>query len=464
MTRVDRLYARLPVPLQHAAVSAFGYQWRWRRHGGRFGEYRAGFVERERFRPADWRDWQDARLRQMLAVAGRTPHYTAAWDALAAPVEEGEAVHALARLPITSKEAVRRRPEDFCPGGRPPSGATSVATSGTTGTPLTLYYSRDDLRRSQAARDARYHTFAGVGWHLPRATFSGRLVEPDPSSRGPFHRYNHAERQLYFSPYHLADANAGPYLDALWRHRPRWMHGYASAIHELAMLATRAGVEPPPLLGIVTIAEPLPDDARRTIERVFRCRVTEEYGLAEEVCLGLRCPLGRLHMFPDVGIVEILDERGVPCRPGMVGEIVATGLVRQTQPLIRYRTGDLAAWSAEGCPCGREMPTLEALYGRVDDVVVGTDGRRVGRLSTVPKGLGEIQAMQFVQTVPGAVSVRVVADDPIGERLRDEIERRLRDRLGAELAVDVRRVPELERTARGKVPLVFSSVSNRAGG
>ena len=63
---------------------------------------------------------------------------------------------------------------------------------------------------------------------------------------------------------------------------------------------------------------------------------------------------------PAVGIVEILREDGSPCAPGEVGEIVATGLLNDAMPLIRYRLGDYAAWSeAEQCALRQPQPILE---------------------------------------------------------------------------------------------------------
>ena len=60
------------------------------------------------------------------------------------------------------------------------------------------------------------------------------------------------------------------------------------------------------------------------------------------------------------------------------GEVVCTGLQNTLQPLIRYLIGDTARWALErSCPCGRRLPILEGIDGRVEDSCYTRDGRRV---------------------------------------------------------------------------------------
>jgi phenylacetate-CoA ligase len=287
------------------------------------------------------------------------------------------------------------------------------------------------------------------------------VVEPDPDSTGPFHRYNAAERQTYLSPYHLGPDTVDQYIDALRRSDCQWIEGYASATHDIAHMALERGIECPRLRAIITTAEPSSMRLREDVRRAFGCRAHEDYGLVEEACMALECEHGALHAFPDSGYVEILDEDGQPCPPGEFGEIVATSFVRLAQPFVRYHTGDVAAWRAEPCACGRAMPVFESVEGRLDDIVVGADGRRVGRLSTVPKHLEGVVFTQFVQERPGAVLVRVVAEGDLRPDVREELLRRLETRLGSETDIEIEQVDELERTARGKMRAVVSSVAQR---
>ncbi|HEY5294654.1 MAG TPA: AMP-binding protein [Gaiellaceae bacterium] len=318
------------------------------------------------------------------------------------------------------------------------------------------YHSTDDLRRGLALREARYLSFAGVGHAMPRVTFGGRSIETQRRRAGPFHRVNLAERQIYFSVYHLSAETVPEYVRILRRHKPRWLTGYASTIADLARLADAQSLECPPLSAVITAAESVPSHLRETAPRIFGCEVTEEYGLAEESCFALECEQHSLHVSPDAGVVEIVDANGDRCAPGSPGDIVATGLVREAQPLIRYRTGDRGSWSAKACGCGREMPVIESLDGRSDDAVLTPDGRQVTRLTAVARGLREVAYMQFVQEQPDCLEVHVVAEGPLTTNLQEEIVRRLQERLGSEMNISVHRRDAPIRTSRGKVRAVIS--------
>jgi len=463
MGRADAIYAHLPRHLQTAAVSAYGCWWHWLRQGGSFRAFRDGFLERERWSADRWHDWQTVQLREVLRIAAEAPHYREAWGraGLSASDLDGLTLDEVRLLPVLSKEEVRADPDAFCPGGVPSRGMGAFYTSGSTGTPLTTYHSRADLRRGLAMRDGRYQGFIGISHRMPHATIRGRVVVPDPNSKGPFHRYNLVERQTYLSPYHLGPDTVDQYIGALRDSGSVWIEGYASATHDIAHMALERGIACPRLLAIVTTAEPSSERLRHDVRQAFGCQAHEDYGLVEEATMALECREGSLHLFPDAGFAEILDEQNRPCPPGQYGELVATSFVRRSQPFVRYRTGDLVAWSDRPCPCGREMPVLAGIEGRLDDIVIGADGRRVGRLSTVPKHLDGLVFTQFVQDRPGAVLVRVVTEGPLQPEVEQELLNRLHTRLGTETEIEIRRVESVERTARGKFKSVVSSVAQR---
>src|SRR5262245_62770516 len=140
---------------------------------------------------------------------------------------------------------------------------------------------------------------------------------------------------------------------------------------------------------------------RHSIEKFFECQCFDSYGQAEGACMAMECRHGRLHVAWPAGIIGITREDGSPCASGEVGEVVATGLLNDAMPLIRYRLGDYAAWAEEQtCPCGNPSAILTHLEGRLDDYLVTSDGRRIGRLSTGLKRSPTIHSAQIVQDRP----------------------------------------------------------------
>lgn len=459
MGRLDGMYARLPVWAQHGAVSAYGAYWHWLRFGPGYARHAAAYAARERFDAAQWQRWTEARLRELLAAcATSVPYYRSTWSAAErAAARAGD----LAALPVLEKDALRQRPEEFRREG-PRTRELVFHTSGTTGTPIRTYWTVDELRESLAQREVRSARWAGTSFARPRATFSGRMVEPDPHSAGPYYRYNVAERQVYLSPFHLRPDSAADYVRALRRHRVEWLTGYAVSWFLLAQLVREQGLAPPPLRAVVTTSEKVTPEMRRVMEAAFGCRVYEEYGTVENALFASECEAGRLHVSPDAGLVELLRADGTPCAPGEVGEVVVTCFGRTHQPLVRYRLGDLAAWEPEPCACGRAMPVLREVVGRVEDVVVGPDGRRMVRFHGIFVDQPHVREGQIVQEALARIRVRVVPTDGFGAADIADIVHRVQQRLGGDVEVLVEPVAEIPRTAAGKVRAVVSLIRDGA--
>src|SRR5207249_133332 len=81
------------------------------------------------------------------------------------------------------------------------------------------------------------------------------------------------------------------------------------------------------------------------------------------------------HINPDAGIIEVLDEHLEPVKVGMTGTVYCTGFLNYDQPLIRYNIGDEIVLSLHACTCGRAMPVVDEIIGRIEDIVIGKDGR-----------------------------------------------------------------------------------------
>ncbi len=233
-----------------------------------------------------------------------------------------------------------------------------------------------------------------------------------------------------------------------------WLTGYGSAIAALAEGALSSGVAPLSMRAVIVSGDTLQAGMRQSIERFFRCRCYDMYGLVEAVALGMECSAGRMHLIPEAGIVEIVDRQGSPCPPGSTGEIVATGLLNEGMPLIRYRTGDDAALSRDqDCACGSLHPIIERLEGRVDDYLVTPNGRRIGRLSTAMKRSPTIHSAQIVQDTPWHAYLLVRPGEGYTPQDARPVVDDIRERIG-EFDLDVREVAEIPKTPTGKTRLV----------
>ncbi len=121
-------------------------------------------------------------------------------------------------------------------------------------------------------------------------------------------------------------------------------------------------------------AEPYSEETRKRIENLYGLNAYNSYGLSEMNGPGVafECPCKEgLHVWEDSYILEVIDSQtGEPLGDGEEGEMVFTTLVREGMPVIRYRTGDIAAVYPGRCPCGRTHRRISSIKGRTDDMLI----------------------------------------------------------------------------------------------
>lgn len=456
MGRYDLLYSRLPLSGQHSAVSAYGLYWYWLRFGSGYKRYLSQYAQREQFDNSEWQSWRQNALRTLLRdAATQVPFYMREWSS---DVKAAAVLGRLDELSLLEKESIRAEPDSFLRQDIKPRRRLVFNTSGSTGTPIASIWTIQELRSSLALREVRSARWAGVSFKLPRATFSGRMVEPDPESKGPYYRFNAIERQVYFSAFHLRPDTARLYVKALKKHRIQWMTGYSFSFYLLAKFILDQGLQIPPLKAVITTSEKLTTEMRSVMEKAYSCRVYEEYSTVENSVFASECASGRLHVSPDAGIVEILRPDGKACEPGEVGEVVATCLSRTYQPFIRYRLGDMACWDDEPCPCRRAMPVLKEVTGRIEDAVIGADGRQMVRFHGIFVEQPNVREGQIIQETLSRIRVKVVPTNGFALADTQEIIQRVRQRLGSHVEVVVEMVESIPRTKAGKFRAVISLI------
>ncbi len=413
----------------------------------------ASYVSRDRWSADQWATWQRAELRGLLAhAAAHVPYYQSTWTKREKASARAGQLH---ELPILTKQPLRADPRQFLSDDIRPRRPLVFHTSGSTGTPIATMWTVDEYRDAMAIREVRSAGWAGVSFRLPRATFSGRMVVPDPQSSGPFHRYNVFERQVYLSPFHLRRENAPAYIEALRTHGVRWLTGYAVSYFLLARFILEDKLAVPALDAVITTSEKVTPHMRAVMEEAYKCRVFEEYSTVENAVFASECEAGRLHVSPDWGIIEILRADGTPARPGEEGRVVATCLRRRYQPMIRFELGDAAVWDDSSCSCGRAMPLLREVSGRIEDVVVGPDGRQMVRFHGIFTDQPHVREAQVIQETLDVLRIKVVAVGDFGSADVDDIRARIQQRLG-QVTVLVEIVDEIPRTNAGKFQAVIS--------
>jgi phenylacetate-CoA ligase len=313
---------------------------------------------------------QIERLQSALTRARRNvAFYRNAFQKQGVKIEDVSSAADLARLPFTIKEDLRRSyPYDMF--AVPLRDIVRLhSTSGTTGTPVVVGYTRNDIKnwtecvaRVLAAGGVSEHDVVqvaftyglwsgGLGFHYAAERIGSSVVPA--SGAGP-------EKQSLIMRDFLTTAIACT---------PSYALAVAGALSEL-------GIKPgelPLRVGFFG-AEPWSESLRAQLEEKLHITAYDNYGLTEVMGPGVAFECEEkagLHVNEDNFIVELIDSKThMPVQPGDEGELVFTTIAKEGFPLIRYRTGDLATLTDEPCRCGRTLARMSRIRGRIDDLII----------------------------------------------------------------------------------------------
>lgn len=251
-------------------------------------------------------------------------------------------------------------------------------------------------------------------------------------------------------------------VDELIRLQPGYLLTAPSNLRLLLSHFQETGVAAPGLRSVWTLSEVVDDDLRATCRAVFGCRIVHNYTSAEAGYMALECPAqeGRFHVQAEGVLLEVLDAAGCPCAPGETGRVIITPLHNFAMPLLRYEIGDEAELGYP-CSCGRGLPVLNRIIGRVYDYLVLPSGRR-RRVDSGFIDIASIRAIrefQVVQRSPTNCEIRVVLARPLTEAETEAVHRILHDKVGTELRFDIVAVDSIPRTQEGKLRIFVSELA-----
>jgi phenylacetate-CoA ligase len=406
----------------------------------------------ERLSPEGLEHHQGKRLEiQLTRAYRRVPYYRQLLQGSGLQPSDFRSPAALGRLPLLDKAMVKARPSDFR--ARRSGLFFTGHTSGTTGSPLIVHRDLDSIVRENAMIWRQRHWF-GVEPGDPLAVLRGEMVTPVERRTPPFWRLDRSANELILSSHHLASAHLQAYLDALRGFAPVALYAYPSAARELAQLVMQSGRPMVPLKAVFTASETLLPADRELIGRAFGAPVVDRYGNAERTLAGGHCEHGGYHWWSDITIPELLSDPADD-----LPELVGTPLYGGAMPLFRYRTGDRAVpATGERCACGRAFPTVGRIAGREDPVLLTRDGRPIGRLDHIWKGIEHVAGGQILQEADLSIRLRVVAEPGFSARDRAALLAHTQERLGKDLPIVIEELDRLPRTAAGKFVAVMSAV------
>lgn len=225
---------------------------------------------------------------------------------------------------------------------------------------------------------------------------------------------------------------------------PQYLLIYPTALQDLLRHYREHGGGLPSLRQIRSIGETLSDELRGATRKQLGVEIVDSYSSQEMGVIAIQCPTsGLYHLMADNLVVEVLDNQGLTCAPGEVGEVVLTDLHNFATPLVRYAIGDYAEVGSP-CLCGRSLPTLKRLLGRNRNMVLYPDGsRRWPRVGFDRyRNVAPVQQYQLVQHTLDTIEVRLVVERPLTEQEQNTLSQIIRQSLGYPFQLNFRYFPQ----------------------
>ncbi len=252
-------------------------------------------------------------------------------------------------------------------------------------------------------------------------------------------------------------------LQWLQQHDPDYLMTYPSILRELAQRSLERGVRLTRLREVRTLSEVLTPEVRQLCRQAWSVPVTDVYSADEVGYVALQCPQHEHYHIQSEGVlVEILDDHDEPCAPGQVGRVVVTSLHNFAMPLIRYELGDYAE-PGEPCSCGRGLPVLRRIMGRVRNLLVTAAGERYWPALGSRKffEIAPVLRHQVVQKEFDLVEARLVTAGPLTAGQENDLRRLILSALPPGLRLNFVYCDDIPRSAGGKFEDFISEVALR---
>jgi phenylacetate-CoA ligase len=329
-----------------------------------------------------------------------------------------------------------------------------ITTSGSTGEPFVCFVDRTQLEfRWAATLRAMEWTGYRFGdrqlrlWHQTLGMSKSQVARELGDA--------FLSRRRFIPAYEMSDETLRRFVQQIEDYQPVLLDGYAESFNFLARYLAENGRMSIRPKGIISSAQSLPDASRRAIEEAFGCKVFDKYGSREFSGIAYECDAHEGHHVVGEGyIVEVLKD-GRPAAPGEIGEVVITDLNNQCLPFIRYRIGDLAEAMDPSvtCACGRGLPRIGKIEGRVQSIIIGSKGQYVPGtfFAHVLKDYDHaIRQFQIVQEERGSILFKVVKGKRFSDDTLAEVLATLHRFLGDDLKIHVEFVENVDMVRTGK--------------
>jgi len=322
------------------------------------------------------RNVQNQRLQALIQHCyDNVPYYTKLFNRLNINPADIQCREDLQKLPVLTKQMVRDNYNDLISLDAHKRHYQHGSTGGSTGTPLKFM---KDIPTWNMQWASSFRAWEWSGFHVGEKLFTlggNSLVNQRKlwTTKDVFDRV--IMRNLKRSSAEVDDVAMQAHYEAFMKYHPVGIRGYGSSLVIFARYIEKNNLPVYPLKLVMTTGEILMPEYRETLERVFRCKVMDEYGAGDGGIDAHECIYhDGMHLSEERCVVEIADKDGNVLPDGQIGHVLTTDLGNFVFPFLRYSVGDMAYIKPGKCPCGRQSRVLGQVIGRAGKLLYNKQG------------------------------------------------------------------------------------------
>ena len=370
-----------------------------------------------------------------------------------------ERVEDIKKIPILTRDDLKQQLEIISTKGDRQNWVKS-ASGGTTSAPVSYYRCKNaSLRR--AADTSVIDSFFGKCIGDKIAYLWGASQDlADKKTIGMWLRNITYQKKLMLPSAPLNKHILKKYYDILKRWQPSFIQSYPAPLYELCMYLKEVNKRLHCLHGASVTAEPLYDYQRELIEEILGFKIYNWYGSRELGRVAFECEYhDGLHINEPSMYLEIEPD---PSLPDGYGYLVVTDLWNTATPFVRYMTGDIAKKIEGTCKCGRALSRITTIEGRVADLIVLSDDRKIPGVTLsgrVIKDFSEITEYQIIQKTYNTFQIRYVKGPEFNNESLTNFEVSFKGLVDANVNLLFDECMSIERSPSGKMRTVISEVN-----
>lgn len=360
-------------------------------------------------------------------------------------------------FPVVNKMTIRENEKEFMARNFDITKAKAVTTSGSTGTPFTVYH--DKKKRLRHSADNLFF-MKMAGYNIGSPLYYMRVWNK-MCRHGRLSAFLTNIKQIEIG--NLSDSVISQIINGLQKDKRRKaLLAFASTYKAFYQYLYRSGVShiDANIETIISMSEHLSDDTRKEIEKIFGSSVVSRYSNMENGFIAQQ-PVGEdFYLINNASYkVELLDlDRDVPVGLGKLGRIVVTDLFNYSMPLIRYDTGDLGMFGKVQYR-NRDVVALVSVEGRKADTIFQTNGNIASSyiITNTMWPYKEIRQWQFVQV--SKCDYKFIINGHIDDVQKQELENTLKEYLGEDAHFDYEFVNDIPVLSSGKRRMIVNQMT-----